>query len=84
MNTDWTSCKSTNLSTESESSWSQSALVSGAGVLVGGDRHQLQDPLCSSPIHPTRAKVNQDQVVVCSTWEEEEEEEKRALLFLFG
>lgn len=72
--------KSTYLSTESESSWSQSTLVSRTGVLVGSDGHQLKDPLSSSPIHPTRSKINQDQVVVRSTWEEEE----TALWFLFG
>lgn len=53
--------------TQSQSSWGQSALVSGAGVLVSSDGNQLQDPLSSSPIHPLRSKINQDQVVVCST-----------------
>lgn len=62
------------MNTEPESSWGQSALVSGAGVLVGGDGHQLQHPLGSSPVHPTSSEVNQDQVVVCSTCEEEAEE----------
>lgn len=55
------------LSTQPKSSWSEGALVSRAGVLVGGDGHQLQDPLSPSPVHPTRSKVNQDQVVVRST-----------------
>lgn len=54
--------------TESESSRSQSALVPGTGVLVGSDGHQLQDPFGTGAVHPTGSEVNQDQVVVRSTW----------------
>lgn len=63
-------CNSSYVSTESHSSWGQSALVSGTGVLVGSDGNQLQDPLSSCPVHPPRSKINQDQVVVCSAWQE--------------
>lgn len=63
-------CNSSYVSTESHSSWGQSALVSRTGVLVGSDGNQLQDPLSSCPVHPPRSKINQDQVVVCSAWQE--------------
>lgn len=47
-----------NLSTEPKSSWSEGTLVSGAGVLVGRDGHELQDPFSPSPVHATWSKVN--------------------------
>lgn len=56
------------LLTQPEATWSQSALVPGAGVLIGGDWHQLQNPLSTSSVDALRPKVHQDQVVVSPPW----------------
>ncbi|TNN66393.1 hypothetical protein EYF80_023432 [Liparis tanakae] len=49
------------LLTQPEASRSQGALVPGAGVLIGGDGHQLQHPLGPSPVDAFRPQVDQDQ-----------------------
>ena len=56
--------------TEAQPAGGQGAAVPWAGVLVGSDGHQLQNPLGPGPVHAPGSKVNQDQVVVGSTWGE--------------